>query len=223
MTTTQQINTWKSLVGPELSKSYFLELTKFLNTQYTQKKKIFPNPPDIYKALTSTPLDQVKVVILGQDPYHGRGQAHGLCFSVPAGVTFPPSLQNIYKELCHDLKVPTPNTGDLSFWAQQGVLLLNSVLTVEEGKAASHQNKGWEIFTDKIIQTVDHYCEHVVFILWGNYAQRKAAFVNPQKHLTIKNVHPSPLSADRGFFGSKPFSQTNTWLQKHNIEPIKWA
>lgn len=222
-TTTESPLTWKALVGPELAKPYFRELSQFLNSQYAQRKRIFPSQENIYKALQTTPLDQVKVVILGQDPYHGAGQAHGLCFSVPAGVEPPPSLKNIYRELYNDLKISIPAHGNLAAWAEQGVLLLNSVLTVEEGKAASHQNKGWEIFTDKIIQTVDQHCKHVVFILWGSYAQRKAAFVNTQKHLVLKSVHPSPLSADKGFFGSKPFSKTNTWLMQQSIKPVNWS
>lgn len=213
---------WKECLEPDFKSDYFLKLTQFLNNEYSQGKKIFPPQKDIYNALSRTELKNVKVVILGQDPYHGAGQAHGLSFSVPEGVPLPPSLKNIYKELSSDLNVPIPLTGDLSAWADQGVLLLNSVLTVEEGAAGSHQNKGWELFTDRIIQLVDEHCPHVVFILWGNYAQKKAAFVNPKKHLVLSSVHPSPLSSHRGFFGSKPFSQTNDWLEKNGIKPIKW-
>ena len=170
----------------------------------------------------NTPLDKVKVVILGQDPYHGPGQAHGLCFSVPKGVKPPPSLMNIFKEIRSDLGRPAQVTEDLSSWADQGVLLLNSVLTVEGGKAASHQGKGWEQFTDKIIQILNDKKENLVFILWGSYAQKKAAFVNREKHLVIESVHPSPLSAHRGFLGSKPFSKTNTYLKSKNISEINW-
>ncbi len=162
------------------------------------------------------------MVILGQDPYHGPGQAHGLSFSVPEGVRFPPSLLNIFKELESDLGKEIPKSGNLERWAKQGVLLLNSVLTVEESKAAAHQKKGWEQFTDKIIEVVNAECDHVVFILWGAYAQKKAAFVDRKKHLVLESVHPSPLSSHRGFFGSKPFSQANKWLQSKGLGPIDW-
>lgn len=216
------MKTWKELAGPELKKDYFLKLEHFLKSERQKNKKIFPKQSDTYRALKTTPLDQVKVVILGQDPYHGEGQAHGLCFSVPTGVAHPPSLKNIFKELQSDVGCKMPASGDLTKWADQGVLLLNSVLTVEESQAASHQNKGWEVFTDRLIQIVDEHCDHVVFILWGSYAQKKAAFVNKNKHHVIMNVHPSPLSVHRGFYGSKPFSKTNEWLIAKGLKPIQW-
>ena len=179
-------------------------------------------PAQPFRALDLTPLDAVKVVILGQDPYHGAGQAHGLCFSVQPGVRIPPSLVNIYKEMQADLGIPPARHGFLESWAKQGVLLLNSVLTVEEARAASHQGQGWERFTDAVIRIVNERCEHVVFILWGSYAQRKAAFVDTSRHLVLKSVHPSPLSAHNGFFGSKPFSKANEWLVKQGRDPVNW-
>jgi uracil-DNA glycosylase len=164
----------------------------------------------------------VKVVIIGQDPYHGEGQAHGLSFSVRKGVRFPPSLMNIFKELKDDVGAPMPTSGDLTPWAKQGVLLLNAVLTVEEGKAAAHQGKGWELFTDQIISLLNEKREHIVYVLWGSYAQKKASFVDRSKNLVIESVHPSPLSAHRGFFGTKPFSRINAYLREHNIPEIDW-
>jgi len=200
-----------------------IELKKFLKSEYDQNKIIYPARSQYFRALDLTPLEQVKVVILGQDPYHGPGQAHGLCFSVNEGVRFPPSLLNIYKERQADLGLAIPSSGDLSRWAQQGVLLLNSVLTVEKDQAASHQGRGWEKFTDQIISLVNEKCEHVVFILWGAYAQKKAAFVDRKKHLVLESVHPSPLSSHRGFFGSKPFSKANAYLLSRGQQPIDWA
>ncbi|MCB0368193.1 MAG: uracil-DNA glycosylase [Bdellovibrionales bacterium] len=213
---------WLNQLEPEFKKDYMKTLKTYLKEQLGQNKIIYPQGKNYFEALNRTPLDKVKVVILGQDPYHGPGQAHGLCFSVPKGVKPPPSLMNIFKEIRSDLGRPAQVTEDLSSWADQGVLLLNSVLTVEGGKAASHQGKGWEQFTDKIIQILNDKKENLVFILWGSYAQKKAAFVNREKHLVIESVHPSPLSAHRGFLGSKPFSKTNTYLKSKNISEINW-
>ena len=197
-------------------------LKGFLQKEYEAGKTIYPAAKNYLNALDLVDLKNVKVVILGQDPYHGPGQAHGLSFSVPEGVRFPPSLLNIFKELKADLGKEMPTSGNLERWAKQGVLLLNAVLTVEESKAAAHQGKGWEKFTDKIIEVVNQECDHVVFILWGAYAQKKAAFVDRKKHLVLESVHPSPLSSHRGFFGSKPFSKANTWLREQGLEPINW-
>lgn len=214
---------WSQELQTEFQKEYMLKLYEFLTQEYKDKKIIYPSHENLFNALILTPLEQVKVVILGQDPYHGPGQAHGLSFSVPPGVSLPPSLKNIFKELEGDLKITPPQTGYLEKWAQQGVLLLNSVLSVEAHKAGSHQKKGWEQFTDKIIQIVNEKNSGVVFILWGAYAQKKAQFVDRSKHLILESVHPSPLSSHRGFFGSKPFSQTNVWLKKNNKTAIDWS
>ncbi|MBB4952616.1 uracil-DNA glycosylase [Agrobacterium vitis] len=213
---------WKAVVGDEFEQPHMQSLKQFLLEEKQAGKHIFPKGAEYFRALDLTPIDQVRVVILGQDPYHGAGQAHGLCFSVQPGVRIPPSLVNIYKEMESDLGIARANHGFLEHWARQGVLLLNSVLTVEEGRAGSHQGKGWERFTDRIIHAVAEEREHVVFILWGAYAQKKAAFVDSKRHLVLKSVHPSPLSAHNGFFGSKPFSKTNTYLQSHGLEPIDW-
>ena len=215
-------NSWLEHLEREFEEDYMRDLRMFLKSEYDKKKTIFPPGELYFAALNLLDIDKVKVVILGQDPYHGPGQAHGLSFSVPNGVPFPPSLQNIFKELKSDLGISAPVNGDLSRWAEQGVLLLNSVLTVEKDKAASHQNRGWEKFTDKVIHVINEKCPHVVFILWGNYAQKKAAFVDRNRHLVLESVHPSPLSAHRGFFGSKPFSKTNQWLAEKGLEPIRW-
>jgi uracil-DNA glycosylase len=214
---------WRHYLKTELTKPFMENLEKFLNSERDKKKIIFPEKKMIFRSLELVSPDEVKVVILGQDPYHGAGQAHGLSFSVPKGVRFPPSLVNIFKELESDLNVLPPQSGDLTKWAEQGVLLLNSVLTVESGVAASHQKKGWEQFTDKIIETVNEVSPNCVFILWGAYAQKKAAFVDRKKHLVIESVHPSPLSSYRGFFGSKPFSKSNHWLQSKGLSPIVWG
>lgn len=214
---------WKSRIGGEFQKDYMVHLRAFLKQEYAKGKTIYPRGSQIFHALDATPFEKVKVVILGQDPYHGPGQAHGLCFSVPKGVPAPPSLVNIFKELHSDLGLPIPKSGNLEHWADQGVLLLNSVLTVEAGKAASHQGKGWEIFTDVIIQKLATEREGLVFVLWGSYAQKKAAFVDRKKHLVLESVHPSPLSAHRGFLGSKPFSKINKYLEKNGEKPIDWA
>lgn len=213
---------WKQAVGDEFDQPYMQDLKQFLLAEKQQGKHIFPRGPDYFRALDLTPIDTVRVVILGQDPYHGAGQAHGLCFSVQPGVRIPPSLVNIYKELQADLGIAPVRHGFLEHWARQGVLLLNSVLTVEEGRAGAHQGKGWEKFTDRIIHAVAETREHVVFILWGAYAQKKASFVDPKRHLVLKSVHPSPLSAHNGFFGSKPFSKTNAYLEAHGMTPIDW-
>lgn len=213
---------WLKYLKSEFDTDRMKSLKIFLKNEYQKGKIIFPQKSEYFKALDLTSLENVKVVILGQDPYHGVGQAHGLCFSVKEGVAFPPSLQNIFKELKSDLNVESFQTGDLTRWAEQGVLLLNSVLTVEKDKAASHQKKGWEEFTNRIIQIVNDQCPHVVFVLWGAYAQKKAAFVDRSKHLVLESPHPSPLSSHRGFFGSKPFSKTNKWLVEKGLEPIKW-
>jgi len=213
---------WKQHLGGEFEKPYMKDLRSFLKHQYELGKKVYPSGSQIFNALNTTHFDQVRVVILGQDPYHGPGQAHGLSFSVPDGVPFPPSLQNIFKELESDLGVPRPKSGNLQHWADQGVLLLNSVLTVEEGQAASHQKKGWETFTDAIIHALATEKSGLVFVLWGAYAQKKGAFIDRKKHLVLRSVHPSPLSVHRGFYGSKPFSQINTYLVKKGQKPIDW-
>ena len=216
-------NSWKQRIEPEFHKDYMKKLKSFLKEQQQSKKKIYPKGDQYFAALNMTPFEKVKVVIIGQDPYHGPGQAHGLSFSVQEGVRFPPSLQNIFKELQTDVGVEKPKSGNLHKWAEQGVLLLNAVLTVEEGKANAHQGKGWELFTDKVIHALNEEREHLVFILWGSYAQKKGAFIDRNKHLVIESVHPSPLSSHRGFFGSKPFSKTNAYLKAHGIKPIDWS
>lgn len=212
---------WKELLKDEFDKPYFQELAEFVREEY-KSCQVFPPPKFIFNALDSVPVDRVKVVILGQDPYHGPSQAHGLSFSVPDGVPLPPSLQNIYKEIETDLGHKKHASGNLERWAKQGVLLLNATLTVRAHQAGSHQNKGWELFTDAIIHHLAETKEHLVFVLWGNYAQRKGAFIDTSKHLVLKSAHPSPLSAFNGFFGSKPFSKTNEYLRTHNQTPINW-
>ncbi len=214
---------WKELLGSELKKTYMSDLRTFLVQEEKAQKTVYPQSQDILAALNLTPFHQVKVVILGQDPYHGPNQAHGLCFSVKPGVKTPPSLVNIFKELKDDLGITPPTHGCLDAWGKQGVLLLNNVLTVEDGKAGSHHLKGWEQFTDKIIELLNEKKENLVFILWGSPAQKKAQKVDSKKHFIIKSVHPSPLSSYRGFFGSKPFSQTNTYLNSKGIKPINWS
>jgi uracil-DNA glycosylase len=213
---------WLKPLGPEFEAPYMAELKSFLVSERDAGKRIFPKGNEWFHALDATPLDSVRVVILGQDPYHGEGQAHGLCFSVQPGVPPPPSLVNIYKEMKTDLGVDPPRHGHLESWAKQGVLLLNAVLTVEANRAASHQGKGWERFTDAVIRAVNALPHPVVFILWGNYAQKKAAFVDATRHCIIKSPHPSPLSAHNGFFGSKPFSKANDFLQSRGLEPVNW-
>jgi uracil-DNA glycosylase len=215
-------DSWKRVLSAEFASPYMLKLKDFLLAEKTAGKHIFPKGAEYFRALDLTPLDRVKVVILGQDPYHGPGQAHGLCFSVQPGVRIPPSLVNIYKELQSDLGIQRVNHGFLESWAKQGVLLLNSVLTVEQARAASHQGQGWEKFTDAVIRAVNDECEHVVFLLWGSYAQKKAAFVDQKKHLVLRSPHPSPLSAHNGFFGNGHFSKANAFLVSHGRQPIDW-
>lgn len=213
---------WRQALAPEFTSGYMQALKEFLLQEKEAGKRIFPKGSEYFRALDLTPLDDVKVVILGQDPYHGYGQAHGLCFSVQPGVRIPPSLVNIYKELETDLGIPPARHGFLESWARQGVLLLNSVLTVEEGRAAAHQGRGWERFTDAVIRAVNERCEHVVFMLWGSYAQRKASFVDTSRHLVLKAPHPSPLSAHNGFFGCRHFSKANEWLERQGRAPVDW-
>ncbi|MNJ92852.1 Uracil-DNA glycosylase [compost metagenome] len=215
-------SSWKKKLHAEFEKDYMVKLKKFLGSEYKAKKTVFPRGDEYFAAMNHTPFDQVKVVIVGQDPYHGPGQAHGLCFSVREGVPLPPSLLNIYKELEADLGIPRSKSGSLLAWADQGVLLLNSVLTVENGKAASHQGQGWEQFTDKIIALINEQRENVVFVLWGAYAQKKASFVDRKRHFVLESPHPSPLSAHRGFFGTKPFSKVNAYLRSKGIAEIDW-
>jgi uracil-DNA glycosylase len=214
---------WLEPLRGEFEQRYMGELKRFLVEERAKGKSIFPRGGEWFRALDLTPLDQVRVVILGQDPYHGLGQAHGLCFSVQPGVQIPPSLVNIYKEIESDLGIRPARHGFLEHWAKQGVLLLNSVLTVEMGRAASHREKGWERFTDQIIQAINARDEPVVFILWGSHAQRKAAFVDSSKHLVLKAPHPSPLSAHGGFFGCRHFSKANAFLESRGLPPIDWA
>ncbi|MDP0563387.1 MAG: uracil-DNA glycosylase [Candidatus Endonucleobacter sp. (ex Gigantidas childressi)] len=213
---------WDTYIKNEFSKKYMQHLSMFLIKERKLGKVIHPQISEYFRALDLAPFEQVKVVILGQDPYHGPGQAHGLCFSVKPNVTIPPSLRNIYKELKDDLGIPPANHGFLEHWAKQGVLLLNSVLTVEHKQAGSHQKKGWEQFTDKIVTELNNHKEKLVFILWGGYAQKKGEFIDATAHLVLKSAHPSPLSARRGFFGSKPFSQTNDYLRRNGVETIDW-
>lgn len=214
--------TWKKVLNEEFQKEYFIKLKQFL---IEEKKRYMVYPPgsQIFAAFNQTPFNKVKVVILGQDPYHGQGQAHGLCFSVPKGVPMPPSLQNIFKELNSDLGLPIPTHGNLEKWARQGVLLLNATLTVRANQAGSHQNKGWEIFTDATIRSLSDQCKGLVFMLWGNYAQAKASIIDSRKHFILTAPHPSPLSASRGFFGCKHFSKTNRLLLSVGKEPIDWS
>lgn len=214
---------WLALLQDEFELDYMLELRKFLQHEKQRKKVIYPLANQYFSALNLTPFDEVKAVILGQDPYHGADQAHGLCFSVPPEIKTPPSLVNIYKELKGDLGIERAGHGCLVHWAKQGVLLLNSVLTVEQSQAASHQGKGWEQFTDKIISLINEHSEQVVFMLWGSYAQKKGGFIDRSKHLVLTAPHPSPLSAHRGFFGKKPFSQANDYLKSHGQSEIEWA
>jgi uracil-DNA glycosylase len=213
---------WKKHLEPEFSKDYMRSLKTFLRAELEKKKTIFPKPAQYFAALDNTPFAKVKVVILGQDPYHGEGQAHGLCFSVQPGVGIPPSLQNIYKELQSDLGIPPAQHGFLQSWAEQGVLLLNATLSVEANKAGSHQGKGWEEFTDAIIHVLNRERSGLVFVLWGSYAQKKGAFIDTQKHLVLKGPHPSPLSSYRGFFGCKHFSKINDYLAQKGEAPIDW-
>jgi uracil-DNA glycosylase len=213
---------WKAALEGEFSEPYMQVLKTYLVGEKTAGKVIFPKGSEYFRALDLTELGSVRVMILGQDPYHGDGQAHGLCFSVQKGVRIPPSLINIYKELEQDLGIPPARHGFLEHWASQGVLLLNSVLTVERGLAASHQGKGWERFTDAVVRAVNAQTAPVVFMLWGSYAQRKAAFVDASKHLVLKAPHPSPLSAHQGFLGCGHFSKANAFLEERGLGPIDW-
>jgi len=217
-------SSWLKALGDEFNKDYMVKLKQFLKEEKEAGHTIYPKGSNIFNAFNKTPFDEVKVVILGQDPYHGPNQAHGLSFSVQPGVQVPPSLKNIYKELATDIPgFKIPNTGNLTPWAEQGVLLLNATLTVRAGMAGSHQKKGWERFTDTVIKTISDKKTGVVFILWGNYAQSKSELIDASKHLIIKSTHPSPLAVGRGgFFGSKPFSKTNDYLIKHGEKPIDW-
>ena len=214
---------WRRVLEGEFRKLYMGQLQKFLGAEKQAGKQIYPPSQQIFNAFNSTPFDKVKVVILGQDPYHGGGQAHGLCFSVLPGVRVPPSLRNIYKELQSDLGIAPAHHGCLQPWAEQGVLLLNATLTVEDSKAGAHQGRGWEQFTDAAVHALAEQREGLVFILWGSHAQKKGAFIDDRRHLVLRAPHPSPLSAHRGFFGTRPFSRANEWLQAHGEEPIDWA
>lgn len=207
---------------PEFSKPYMAELREFLKKEIKKGKTIYPRPKEYFAAFHYTPLKKVKVVILGQDPYHGPGQAHGMCFSVRPGVPAPPSLLNIYKEIKQDLKIQPPNHGCLVHWAEQGVFLLNSVLTVEANKAASHRGKGWEKFTDKVVEVLNESEQPIVFMLWGSYAQAKGEIIDRKKHRVLEAPHPSPLSAHRGFLGCKHFSKANEFLIASGVSPIDW-
>lgn len=214
---------WLERIGEVFEADFMQSLKVFLEAEKQAGKVIYPKGHDIFNAFNSTPFDRVKVVILGQDPYHGPGQAHGLSFSVPEGVRIPPSLKNIYKEINRDLGLPIPRHGNLGHWAEQGVLLLNSVLTVEQAQAASHQGRGWEQFTDHVIHCLNKERDGLVFMLWGSYAQKKAAFVDESRHCVLWSVHPSPLSAHRGFLGCGHFSAANAYLEKKHKTPIDWS
>lgn len=213
---------WRQLLAEEFTQPYFEAIKQFILLEKQKGKRVYPPGPLIFNAFNLTPFDQVRVVILGQDPYHGPGQAHGLCFSVPNGIRQPPSLLNIFKELKNDLHIDAPMHGNLEAWAKQGVLLLNAVLTVNESEAASHKNAGWERYTDAVIKAISAKRQHVVFILWGRFAQNKESLIDASRHCIIKSAHPSPLSANDGFFGSKPFSKANTYLREHRIKEIDW-
>ena len=213
---------WKDVLSGEFEKEYFKKLTDFVRGEYKSGKTIYPKPQNIFNAFNLCPLSDVKVVIIGQDPYHEPGQAHGLCFSVENGIDLPPSLINIYKEIESDIGHKSKTNGDLSYWARQGVLLLNSTLTVRAHQAASHSGKGWETFTDAVIRAVSENRKNVVYLLWGSFTQKKADVVNAQQNLILKSAHPSPLSAYRGFFGNHHFSKTNEYLIAHGETPIDW-
>ncbi|MDP2549424.1 uracil-DNA glycosylase [Oceanobacter sp. 4_MG-2023] len=215
-------SSWQQVLGDELNQPYMRQLREFLAMEKAAGKVIFPPGPFIFNAFNHTPFEQVRVVIIGQDPYHGPGQAHGLSFSVQSGTRIPPSLANIFKEMEADLGIRMSGSGDLTPWADQGVLLLNATLTVEQARAGSHQKKGWERFTDTVIQRLNEQRDGLVFVLWGSYAQKKGAMIDQNKHLVLKSVHPSPLSAHRGFFGQKPFSRINQYLVSRGQPPIQW-
>ena len=214
---------WKRRLENEFSQPYMASLREFLLQRKRAGAVVYPPGPLIFNALDSTPFDQVKIVILGQDPYHGPGQAHGLCFSVREGVAPPPSLLNIYRELGDDIGCQAPASGDLQAWADQGVLLLNAVLTVERGRAGAHQGKGWERFTDRIVRELNDGREGLVFMLWGSYAMKKGAVIGRDRHLVLTAPHPSPLSAHRGFFGCRHFSKANAWLEQRGMPPVRWC
>jgi len=214
--------TWKKVLASEFNQEYFLQLADFVKKEY-QEKTVYPSPKFIFRAFELTPFDEVKVVILGQDPYHGAGQANGLCFAVNQGMRLPPSLQNIYKEIESDTgNKPRSQNGNLEEWAKQGVLLLNATLTVQASRPGSHQNIGWEQFTDAVVRILSDKKENLVFILWGAYAQKKGSIINESKHLVIRSPHPSPFSAHNGFFGSKPFTRCDLYLITHGHQPIIW-
>lgn len=215
-------DTWREVLRKEFTAPYFLEIKKFLQAEKQKGHVVFPPGKFIFNAYNLTPFDKVKVVILGQDPYHGKGQAHGLCFSVQHGVKAPPSLVNIFKELKKDMNIDPPSHGNLESWAGQGVFLLNAILTVEKDKPASHQHIGWQNFTDATIRCLNSGRENLVFMLWGNYAQQKASMIDSEKHLVLRTTHPSPFSANNGFLGSGHFSKTNQYLMDNNITPIDW-
>ncbi|HLT73449.1 MAG TPA: uracil-DNA glycosylase [Ohtaekwangia sp.] len=212
---------WKARLADEFDKPYFQNLTQFVRNEY-QSGVIYPPGKDIFRAFDCCSFEDIKVVIIGQDPYHGPGQANGLCFSVANGITMPPSLKNIFKEIAQDLGKPIPSTGDLGRWAEQGVLLLNATLTVRASQPGSHQNKGWEQFTDAVIKKVSDEKQHVVFLLWGAYAQKKGEIIDRSKHLVLMSAHPSPFSADRGFFGCRHFSKANQYLKSKGLQEIDW-
>lgn len=214
---------WKEILKDEFSKSYFQQIVLHLKTEKSQSKIIYPPGPFIFNAFNTTPFDKVKVVILGQDPYHGPGQAHGLCFSVQKGIPHPPSLNNIFKELHDDIGIDIPGHGNLTHWAEQGVFLLNASLTVRAGEPMSHSKIGWAEFTNEVIKKISELKKHVVFLLWGKFAQEKRVLIDETKHLILRATHPSPLSASAGFFGCRHFSKTNEWLVKNGMDPIDWA
>lgn len=214
-------DSWRQRLQHEFEKPYFQELTQFVKSEY-QSQTVYPPGPEIFRAFDCCSFEDLKVVILGQDPYHGEGQANGLCFSVRDGVRMPPSLQNIFKEIHTDLGKPVPSNGSLERWAKQGILLLNATLTVRASSPGSHQQKGWELFTDEVIKIISEEKENVVFILWGAYAQKKGEVINKNKHMIIKSAHPSPFSAHNGFLGSKPFSKTNEYLRSKGLQEIQW-
>ena len=216
-------SSWKKYLLSEFEKPYLQELKKFLKEEIDKGRVIYPTGPNFFQALNTTPFDKIKALILGQDPYHGRGQAHGLSFSVPKGIPIPPSLENIFKELCLDLNVPPSSHGFLKAWAKEGVLLLNATLTVQAGRAGSHRGQGWEEFTDKIIELLNQKRKHLVFMLWGSPARQKGAYIDRDRHLVLEAPHPSPFSAHRGFFGCRHFSKTNQYLKENGIKPIDWS
>lgn len=213
---------WKQRMEEEFTQAYFQELVQFVKSEY-QNRKIFPSGNLIFSAFNKCPFDQVKVVILGQDPYHGIGQANGLCFSVNNGVALPPSLKNIFKEIQSDLGLPIPKNGNLEKWSKQGIMLLNATLTVRANQAGSHQNKGWEQFTDSVVRRLSEEKDNLVFLLWGSYAQVKGKQIDTSKHLVLRSPHPSPFSADRGFFGNRHFSKTNEYLKQKGRIPVDWG